>query len=92
MQRLRGFLAGFVSFLATKLAFAITRKRERDGFKRGQVFTSSLVSLAHGTNDAQKTMGVITLTLIAAGYQEVGTGPEFWVIASCAIAIAAGTY
>lgn len=84
--------AGFVSYLATKLAFAITRKRERDGFKRGQIFTSSLVSLAHGTNDAQKTMGVITLTLIAAGYQEVGTGPEFWVIASCAIAIAAGTY
>jgi PiT family inorganic phosphate transporter len=84
--------AGFVSFLATKLAFAITRKRERDGFKKGQIFTSSLVSLAHGTNDAQKTMGVITLTLIAAGYQEVGTGPELWVIASCAIAIAAGTY
>ena len=84
--------AGFVSFLATKIAFAITRKRERDGFKKGQIFTSSLVSLAHGTNDAQKTMGVITLTLIAAGYQDVGTGPEFWVIASCAIAIAAGTY
>jgi len=84
--------AGFVSFLATKIAFAVTRKRERDGFKRGQIFTSSLVSLAHGTNDAQKTMGVITLTLIAAGYQEVGSGPEFWVIASCAIAIAAGTY
>ena len=84
--------AGFVSFLATKLAFAITRKRERDGFKKGQIFTSSLVSLAHGTNDAQKTMGVITLTLIAAGFQEPGTGPEFWVIASCAIAIAAGTY
>ncbi len=84
--------AGFVSFLATKLAFAITRKRERDGFKKGQIFTSSLVSLAHGTNDAQKTMGVITLTLIAAGFQEPGSGPEFWVIASCAIAIAAGTY
>ena len=84
--------AGVVSFLATKIAFAITRKRERDGFKKGQIFTSSLVSLAHGTNDAQKTMGVITLTLIAAGFQEPGSGPEFWVITSCAIAIAAGTY
>jgi PiT family inorganic phosphate transporter len=86
-------LAGTVSFLATKIAYAITKKRERDGFKVGQVFTSSLVSLAHGTNDAQKTMGVITLTLIAAGMQPVSSeGPQFWVIVACAIAIAAGTY
>jgi len=84
--------AGFVSFIVTKIAYAITRKRERDGFKRGQIFTSSLVSLAHGTNDAQKTMGVITLTLIAAGFQTSGTGPELWVIAACALAIAIGTY
>jgi inorganic phosphate transporter, PiT family len=86
------FTAGLVSFVATKIAYAITRKRERDGFKRGQIFTSSLVSLAHGTNDAQKTMGVITLTLIAAGMQTSGTGPELWVIAACALAIAIGTY
>ena len=84
--------AGLVAFLATKIAYAITRKRERDGFKRGQVFTSSLVSLAHGTNDAQKTMGVITLALIAANMQESGTGPQFLVIAACALAIALGTY
>ncbi|MCU1439844.1 MAG: anion permease [Rhodoglobus sp.] len=84
--------AGLVSFIATKIAYAITKKRERDGFKRGQIFTSSLVSLAHGTNDAQKTMGVITLTLIAAGFQDVGSGPEFWVIVACALAIAIGTY
>ena len=86
------FTAGLVSFVATKIAYAITKKRERDGFKRGQIFTSSLVSLAHGTNDAQKTMGVITLTLIAAGMQPTGTGPELWVIAACALAIAIGTY
>ena len=86
------FTAGLVSFVATKIAYAITRKRERDGFKRGQIFTSSLVSLAHGTNDAQKTMGVITLTLIAAGMQTSGSGPELWVIAACALAIAIGTY
>lgn len=86
------FTAGLVSFVATKIAYAVTKKRERDGFKRGQIFTSSLVSLAHGTNDAQKTMGVITLTLIAAGLQEAGSGPELWVIAACALAIAIGTY
>jgi PiT family inorganic phosphate transporter len=84
--------AGLVSFLATRIAYGITRKRERDRFKIGQIFTSSLVSLAHGTNDAQKTMGVITLALIAAGFQPTGSGPEIWVIGACALAIAAGTY
>jgi inorganic phosphate transporter, PiT family len=84
--------AGVVSFLATRIAYRITKKRQRDGFRVGQIFTSSLVSLAHGTNDAQKTMGVITLTLIAGGLQAPGTSPQFWVILACAIAIAAGTY
>jgi PiT family inorganic phosphate transporter len=84
--------AGLVAYLATKIAYGITKKRQRSRFKHGQVFTSSLVSLAHGTNDAQKTMGVITLTLIAGGFQAAGTGPEFWVIAVCALAIAIGTY
>lgn len=81
-----------VSFLATKIAYAVTRKRQRDNFKIGQIFTSSLVSLAHGTNDAQKTMGVITLTLIAAGFLQVNASPPIWVIVACAVAIAAGTY
>ena len=84
--------AGLVAYLATRLAYGISKKRQRNGYKHGQVFTSSLVSLAHGTNDAQKTMGVITLTLIAGGYQAAGSGPEFWVIAVCALAIALGTY
>jgi PiT family inorganic phosphate transporter len=84
--------AGVISYLATKIAFKVTNKREREGFKIGQVFTASLVSLAHGTNDAQKTMGVITLTLIAAGLQPVGSPPELWVITACAVAIAIGTY
>lgn len=84
-------LAGVVSFLATRIAYGITKKRQRDSYKIGQVFTSSLVSLAHGTNDAQKTMGVITLTLIAADFQ-TDDSPQFWVIVACAIAIAAGTY
>jgi PiT family inorganic phosphate transporter len=84
--------AGLVAFLATRIAYAVTKKRQREGFRYGQIFTSSLVSLAHGTNDAQKTMGVITLTLIAGGVQAQGSSPEFWVILVCAIAIALGTY
>ena len=89
--------AGLIAYAATKLAYAITRRYDgkpdgRDGFRHGQIFSSSLVALAHGTNDAQKTMGVITLTLISVGLQPAGTGPEFWVIVVCAIAIALGTY
>jgi PiT family inorganic phosphate transporter len=84
--------AGLVAFLATRIAYAISKKRQRTRFRYGQVFTSSLVSLAHGTNDAQKTMGVITLALISAGAQPVGSGPTIWVIIGCAVAIALGTY
>ena len=51
-----------------------------------------MVALAHGTSDGQKTMGVITLVLITAGYQDSGTGPQTWVIASAGLAIGLGTY
>jgi PiT family inorganic phosphate transporter len=91
------FTAGVVAWSATKLAYWITRRYDgrpdgRGGFRYGQIFSSSLVALSHGTNDAQKTMGVITLTLISAGYQTLGSGPEIWVVVACALAIALGTY
>ncbi|GAA4266758.1 inorganic phosphate transporter [Frondihabitans peucedani] len=89
-------VAGLVAFVASRLAYRITRrpvgKNQRGGFRVGQIFTSSLVALAHGTNDAQKTMGVITLTLIAGGFLTADAEPPFWVILVCACAIAAGTY
>ncbi|WP_043475733.1 inorganic phosphate transporter [Paeniglutamicibacter gangotriensis] len=91
-------IAGTSAYLCTKLAYTVTKRQsglaspKRGGFRYGQIFSSSLVALAHGTNDAQKTMGVITLTLVASGLQDVGTGPHFWVIAACALAIALGTY
>lgn len=89
--------AGLIAYVATKLAYAITRRYDgkpdgRDGFRYAQIFSSSLVALAHGTNDAQKTMGVITLTLVAAGMQTAGSDVQWWVIVTCAIAIALGTY
>ena len=92
------FTAGVIAFVATKIAYAVTRRYDtkpdgRDGFRWGQIFTSSLVALAHGTNDAQKTMGVITLTLILAGWQSsTDTDPQWWVITACALTIALGTY
>jgi PiT family inorganic phosphate transporter len=89
--------AGLIAYLATKIAYAITRRYDgkpdgRDGFRHAQIFSSSLVALAHGTNDAQKTMGVITLTLVAAGLQSSGDDVQTWVIVTCAVAIALGTY
>ena len=51
-----------------------------------------MVSLAHGTGDAQKTMGVITLLLITNGNLKEGSGPPVWVILSAGLAIALGTY
>ena len=90
--------AAVVAFVATKIAYAMTRRYDRkpngrDGFRRGQIFTSSLVALAHGTNDAQKTMGIITLLLITVGWQSAAHHePQLWVVLSCAITIALGTY
>jgi inorganic phosphate transporter, PiT family len=62
------------------------------GFRLGQILSASLFSLSHGTNDAQKTMGVIALALIASGHLDAGADPPLWVIVSAATAIAAGTY
>ncbi|PZE95143.1 inorganic phosphate transporter [Curtobacterium sp. MCBD17_008] len=89
-------IAGVIALVATYLAYTITKNATTHGaatgFRHGQTVSASLVSLAHGTNDAQKTMGVITLTLIAAGYQGAGTAPELWVVLACGLAIALGTY
>ncbi len=89
-------VAGLAAFTACKLIFLIVKKLDEryveSGFRHGQTITACLVALSHGTNDAQKTMGIITLTLIAVGAQPSGSGPELWVVAACGIAIAAGTY
>ncbi|GHG37736.1 MULTISPECIES: inorganic phosphate transporter [Amycolatopsis] len=89
-------VAGIVATLGTFLVYRITARAKRDTvgrtFKAGQIASASLVSLAHGTNDAQKTMGVITLTLIASGSLAPNSGPPFWVILTAGSAIALGTY
>ena len=89
-------VAGLAAFCAVKLIFFVARKMEEgqieSGFRHGQTVTACLVALSHGTNDAQKTMGIITLTLIAVGFQPSGSGPELWVVAICGLAIALGTY
>ncbi|MFJ6773407.1 anion permease [Kitasatospora sp. NPDC091257] len=90
------FIAGSVAALGTYLVYRVTREVSEgprtQGFRSGQVGSACMVSLAHGTNDAQKTMGVITLALIASGTLSTGAKAPDWVIGSCATAIALGTY
>jgi PiT family inorganic phosphate transporter len=62
------------------------------GYRLGQILSGGLLSLAHGTNDAQKTMGVITLALIANGNLASDATTPTWVIVAAASAIALGTY
>ena len=92
-------IAGIVAAIGTWLVYRITRhvvrKRREDGFRWGQIATASLVALSHGTNDAQKTMGVIALALITTGHltgDVKHNGLPFWVVFSCALAIGLGTY
>ena len=89
-------IAVIVASVGTWLIFKVTtgvaeRYREA-GFRWGQIGSASLVSLAHGTNDAQKTMGVITLALVAAHQWTDLKSVPLWVKVACALAIALGTY
>ena len=92
-------IAAVVAGCGTWLVYRITRNvvehRRRQGFRWGQIATASLVALSHGTNDAQKTMGVIALALITTGHlggDVAADGLPFWIVFSCAVAIGLGTY
>jgi PiT family inorganic phosphate transporter len=85
-----GFIAGF---LLTRLVYwlAQSARPSINGlFRRGQVVTSAALALSHGANDAQKTMGLITMALVIINYQKDFIVP-LWVKAICALAIALGT-
>jgi inorganic phosphate transporter, PiT family len=91
------FIAGLAAVLGTYWAYRLIRRlrdgEARRGFRFGQIGSSSLLSLAHGTNDAQKTMGVITLALIAHG--DINAHHfvvPLWVKLGCGLSIAIGTY
>jgi inorganic phosphate transporter, PiT family len=90
------FICGVVALLGTFAAYRLIRMLRKGeavkGYRIGQVGSAALVSLAHGTNDAQKTMGVISLALIAHG--DISTAHFYvpvWVKLGCALAIALGT-
>lgn len=92
-------IACVVAAVGTWVIYALTKKvaenKKAQGFRAGQIASASLVSLAHGTGDAQKTMGVIAMALIASGHLDASSvehGLPFWIVFSCAAAIAIGTY
>jgi PiT family inorganic phosphate transporter len=89
-------LAMTVAGIAVLVAYRIVGRQHpgvvSKGFRLGQIVSASLFSLSHGTNDAQKTMGIIALALVANGNLSAGADPPTWVIVSAATAIAAGTY
>jgi inorganic phosphate transporter, PiT family len=89
-------LAFLVAGLSIGISYRVIGKQRPGvvsrGFKYGQIVSGGLLALAHGTNDAQKTMGIITLALIANGTLGAGADPPLWVIVASAAAIAAGTY
>jgi inorganic phosphate transporter, PiT family len=93
-------IAPLVAFLVAGLSIGLVYRlvgRQRPGpvtrgFRYGQVISGGLLALAHGTNDAQKTMGVITLALVANGTLGANADPPLWVIVASATAIALGTY
>jgi PiT family inorganic phosphate transporter len=93
-------LAPLAAFLLAGVTIVVIYRivgRRRPGpvtraFRLGQVVSGGLLALAHGANDAQKTMGVITLALIANGTLGAGADPPLWAVATAAAAIALGTY
>jgi PiT family inorganic phosphate transporter len=91
-------LAGLLAAIGVSIIYLLIRAFREDRAEREfrwlQVASSSMVALAHGTNDAQKTMGVISLALIANGSIQGGANFDVpvWVVVICATAIAAGTY
>src|SRR4249919_655906 len=89
-------LAFLVAGIAIGLVYRIVGKQKPGtvtrGFRYGQIISGGLLALAHGTIDAQKTMGVITLALVANGTLGADAEPPTWVIVSSATAIALGTY
>jgi PiT family inorganic phosphate transporter len=89
-------LAFVVGAIGIVLAYRILARQRPGpvtrGFRFGQILSGGLLALAHGTNDAQKTMGVITLALIANGNLSEDAGVPTWVVVSAASAISLGTY
>ncbi len=86
-----GLILGYLLMIAVYWIFQSFAPGRLDRwFRHLQILSSSLLSCAHGTNDAQKTMGIITAVLVAAGMEKTFRVPD-WVILACAVAMGLGT-
>lgn len=86
-----GLILGYALMIVVYWIFhAFSPNRMDRWFRHLQIFSAALLSCAHGTNDAQKSMGIITAVLVAAHIQHGFKVPD-WVIASCAAAMGLGT-
>jgi inorganic phosphate transporter, PiT family len=85
-----GLVVGFLIIRVVLLLSWQATPRVNSFFKRSQIITGITLALSHGANDAQKTMGVITLALVTSGYLKVFAVPK-WVVLLCATMIALGT-
>ena len=91
LSPLGGFLAGYLMMLALSWMFCNAHPRKvNQAFRKLQILSSAFMATSHGTNDAQKTMGIITLALFV-GHQIPDMTVPFWVQLSCALAMAMGT-
>jgi PiT family inorganic phosphate transporter len=93
LSPLLGFLLGSLMMLAVSwIFFRVSPTRVDRWFRRLQLLSAGLYSLGHGGNDAQKTIGIIWMLLIAGGYAlKSDSMPPYWVILSCYLAIGCGT-
>jgi inorganic phosphate transporter, PiT family len=91
LSPLAGFVAGYLMMLALSHMFCSAHPRKVNrAFRKLQIVSSAFMATSHGTNDAQKTMGIITLALFV-GHQIPDTTVPFWVQLSCALAMGMGT-
>lgn len=92
LSPLLGFVLGIVLMIAVSwIARRATPSKVDRWFRRLQLVSASLYSLGHGGNDAQKTMGIIWMLLLAAGTLQQGQALPFWVVISCQAAMGLGT-
>jgi PiT family inorganic phosphate transporter len=93
MAPILAFIVAGVGILVTyRIVGRLRPSTVSRGYRLGQIITGSLFSLSHGTNDAQKTMGILFLALVANGNLNAGDDIPTWVVVSAATAIALGTY
>ena len=93
LSPLAGFFAAFLLMLAIMWIFRRrSPSKTNRGFRLAQTVSAAAMALGHGLQDAQKTMGVIFLALLAGGYVGAGDDLPVWVIVAAATAISLGTY